>query len=260
VIDLLRIGWRPFVLALVVFGFAPGAVLRAIVLAFRRDDPRRRELHGELYNVPLLMRPWWVVTQLELALFEGLGPRLVQAVNRLPGRVLQVPYLPPVLIDRHLLPRERIVRTVRMHPMAVIAPAALILAGALFAGFATGAAPPGSAGFVRLVWVLWAALAVWQGWKIATWWRRYFVITENRLLLVTSVLNTDVGMMPLAKVTDMRLFQTTLGRSLGYTHFIVESAGQDQALSRIEYVPFPSQMYRQILSLLFPRTPPALGE
>jgi hypothetical protein len=78
-------------------------------------------------------------------------------------------------------------------------------------------------------------------------------------MLVTSLLNTDVGMMPLAKVTDMRLFQTTLGRSLGYAHFIVESAGQDQALSRIDYVPFPSQMYRQILSLLFEKRSPGGG-
>jgi hypothetical protein len=185
--------------------------------------------------------------------------RWSENVRGLPGRVVQVPYLPPRLVDRYLLPSERIVRSVRMHPMAVIAPAALILAGALFAGFVTGSAPPDSAGFVRLVWVLWVVLAVWQGWKIATWWRRYFVITENRLMLVTSLLDTDVGMMPLAKVTDMRLFQTTLGRSLGYAHFIVESAGQDQALSRIEYVPFPSQMYRQILSLLFEKRPPGGG-
>jgi len=56
-----------------------------------------------------------------------------------------------------------------MHPIAVIAPATLILAGALFAGFVTGSAPPASGWFVKLVWSLWAALAVWQGWKIATW-------------------------------------------------------------------------------------------
>jgi PH (Pleckstrin Homology) domain-containing protein len=70
-------------------------------------------------------------------------------------------------------------------------------------------------------------------------------------MLVTSLLNTDVAIMPLSKITDMRMYQTTFGRVLGYAHFFVESAGQDQALSRIEYVPFPSLIYRQILSLLF---------
>jgi hypothetical protein len=147
----------------------------------------------------------------------------------------------------------------RMHPMAIIVPAMWILAGLVFAGFVTGAAPPGSTGFVGLVWVVWAVLEARQGWRIVTWWRRYFVITENRLMLITSVLNTDVGMMPLSKVTDMRFFQTTSGRALGYADFIVESAGQDQALSRIQYVPFPGEIYQEILTLLFRRNPSGGG-
>jgi len=34
------VSWKTFLVALLVFGFAPGAVLRLIVLAFHRDDPR----------------------------------------------------------------------------------------------------------------------------------------------------------------------------------------------------------------------------
>jgi hypothetical protein len=49
--------WRTVLVALVVFGFAPRAVLRLIVLAFRRDDPRRRELLAELHAVPHGKRP-----------------------------------------------------------------------------------------------------------------------------------------------------------------------------------------------------------
>jgi Bacterial PH domain len=70
-------------------------------------------------------------------------------------------------------------------------------------------------------------------------------------MLITSLVDTDVGMMPLAKVTDMRLHQSTFGQALGYADFIVESAGQDQALSRINFVPYPSQMYQEILALIF---------
>ena len=94
----------------------------------------------------------------------------------------------------------------------------------------------------------------------AAWWRRYFVVTENRLMLITSLADTDVGMMPLAKVTDMRLHQNTFGHMLGYAEFIVESDGQDQALSRIPFVPYPSQMYQEILSLIFsPKPQEAMG-
>jgi hypothetical protein len=58
--SLLRIGWPAVLMALLIFGFASGAVLRVIVLAFERDDLRRRELLGELYHVPRVERPFWV--------------------------------------------------------------------------------------------------------------------------------------------------------------------------------------------------------
>jgi hypothetical protein len=80
------LAWPAFLVAVLVFGFAPGAVLRLIVLGFRRDDPRRRELLGEVYHVPRLERPFWVCEQLERALFEGLGPRICKAVKRYDAR------------------------------------------------------------------------------------------------------------------------------------------------------------------------------
>lgn len=80
------ISWPTFLTALLVFGFAPGAVLRLVVLAFERDDPRRHELLGELYHVPRVERPFWVAQQMEVALFEGFGGRLRWAAT---GRVIE---------------------------------------------------------------------------------------------------------------------------------------------------------------------------
>ena len=65
--------WKTFLVALLVFGFAPGAVLRLIVLAFDRNDPRRDELLAELHAVPRWERPFWVFEQLEVALAEASG-------------------------------------------------------------------------------------------------------------------------------------------------------------------------------------------
>lgn len=70
------ISWPALAVALLLFGFAPGAVLRLIVLMFPRSDPRRIELRAELYVVPRIERPFWVVEQLEVALFEGIRGRL----------------------------------------------------------------------------------------------------------------------------------------------------------------------------------------
>lgn len=68
--------WPTFLTLLFVFGFAPGAFLRLIVLAYYRDDPRRRELLAELHAVPRWERPVWVCEQIEEALFEGIGERI----------------------------------------------------------------------------------------------------------------------------------------------------------------------------------------
>lgn len=79
------ISWPTLIGVLIVYGFAPGALLRLIVLAFPRDDPRRAELLAEVYAVPRLERPVWVFEQMEVALFEGLLGRLRWAAT---GRVI----------------------------------------------------------------------------------------------------------------------------------------------------------------------------
>ena len=79
------LAWPTFGLALLVFGFAPGALLRLIVLLFHREDPRRQELIAELYHVPRIERPFWVAEQLEVAIVEGLGHRLRWAAT---GRII----------------------------------------------------------------------------------------------------------------------------------------------------------------------------
>jgi hypothetical protein len=76
------VSWRTFFIALLVFGFAPGALLRLIVLAFPRDDPRRQELLAELPTVARTERPFWVFEQLERALFEGIGERVARLATR----------------------------------------------------------------------------------------------------------------------------------------------------------------------------------
>lgn len=99
------VAWPTLGVALLVFGFAPGVVLRLIVLFYRRDDARRRELLGELYAVPRIERPFWVAEQLELALFEGLRDRFKVWRDR---RTPQTPLQDDVasgLSEHHVLPR-----------------------------------------------------------------------------------------------------------------------------------------------------------
>jgi hypothetical protein len=58
--------------------------LRLMVQLYPRDDPRRKELLGELSHVRWIERPFWVLSKLELALFEGLPARRAAGSRRLP--------------------------------------------------------------------------------------------------------------------------------------------------------------------------------
>lgn len=75
-LDLLATPWPLLALALLVFGFAPRLILRLLVLAFPRGDPRRDEVLGELDAVPYKDRPLFVAEQFEVALIEGFGGRI----------------------------------------------------------------------------------------------------------------------------------------------------------------------------------------
>src|SRR4051812_14833621 len=68
--------WSAFFIGCLGFGFAPGAVLRIVVLLLPKADARRRELIAELREVPRLERPVWVAEQFETCLFEGITLRI----------------------------------------------------------------------------------------------------------------------------------------------------------------------------------------
>ncbi len=53
-------------------------------------------------------------------------------------------------------------------------------------------------------------------------------------MLNYGVFTRRVAMMPLMKVTDMSYNRSVLGRLVGYGEFVLESAGQEQALRTVE--------------------------
>ena len=79
------VNWKWYLLTLLVHGIAPGLLLRVIVLAFEKEDPRRQELIAELYAVPFIKRPFWVAQQMETAVSDGIWPRFVWLLT---GRVI----------------------------------------------------------------------------------------------------------------------------------------------------------------------------
>src|SRR6202044_2466888 len=135
-------------------------------------------------------------------------------------------------------------------PAILIRPVAEALGGLALAGLiSTIAHLDGTV--LLVVWLLWLILVIRLLFKIYAWLEDYFVVTSKRLLLATGVFRKTVNMMPLTKVTDMRFERSATGRLLGYGTFIVESAGQDQGLRKIDHLPYPEQLYLEVCGLIF---------
>lgn len=156
----------------------------------------------------------------------------------------------PAAIYKVLLPHERRVITVRFHPAVLIRPVAETLGGLALAGLiSTIAKLDGTV--LLVVWLAWLILVIRLLFCVYAYLEDYFVVTSQRLLLAEGVFKKTVNMMPLGKVTDMRFERSATGRLLGFGTFIVESAGQDQALHRIDHLPYPEQLYLEVCGLIF---------
>jgi uncharacterized membrane protein YdbT with pleckstrin-like domain len=157
----------------------------------------------------------------------------------------------PASVNRYLLPHERQVITVHQHPAVLIRPVFEVLVGLAIAGWLTTVFAKVNGTAVLVIWVLWGILFLRLAVKVFEWSETYFVVTSQRFLLATGLVTRKVNMMPLSKVTDMSFQRSTMGRILGYGEFILESAGQDQALTKVDHLPYPEQLYLEVCGLIF---------
>ena len=157
----------------------------------------------------------------------------------------------PASVNRYLLPHERQVISVHQHPAVLIRPIFETLVGLAIAGWLSGSVAHGNNWVILVIWILWALLLLRLLWKVLDWSLNYFVITSQRMLLAQGFLLRKVNMMPLTKVADMSFQRSLMGQLLGYGEFVVESAGQDQALRNVDHLPYPEQLYLEVCGLIF---------
>lgn len=162
---------------------------------------------------------------------------------------------PPSDVNKYLLPYEQQVVTVRKHPAVLIGPASLALGGLIAAAVLTDTILRGQSGLTYAIWIVWGVLLLRLLWKTAEWSVSYFIVTSRRLIETSGLITRKVAMIPMVKVTDMTFRRSPLGRLLGYGTFDVESASADQALSTVDHIPYPEQLYLEVCELLFPPQP-----
>jgi membrane protein YdbS with pleckstrin-like domain len=154
----------------------------------------------------------------------------------------------PRSVDRYLLPDERSVITVRMHPAALAGP--LVLAcGALVAARKLAGRSPRP----EIVWGAYLLLPLYLLRRLAAWPVSYFTVTDKRMVLTGGLLIRTAAAMPLERVTGLTLQRTVPGRLFGYGTLIVTSASRRQAFRKVRYLPYPEQLYLEISGLLWPQ-------
>lgn len=154
----------------------------------------------------------------------------------------------PKELDRYLIPTEQIIFLIRRHWIVLFEPIASVVAGLVVLAFVSQEI---GGPLATIVLVLWGLLVLRLLVTLLNWWRKLFLATDRRLMQVSGIVTRQVDIMPMSKVTDMRYDRTLTGQLFGYGVYILESAGQDQALSKINFVPDPDHHYQEISAVIF---------
>ncbi|MFN2488195.1 MAG: PH domain-containing protein [Actinomycetota bacterium] len=161
--------------------------------------------------------------------------------------------------SRYIGDSESIVLEVRRHYAVLLRPC-LETVGVAVAASALGSLLSPLRGddiidtVLGLVTILFVLRLLWKGLQ---WLEDRVVVTDQRMFEVSGILTRKVASMPLAKLTDLTYRRSVLGRVFGYGDLVVETPGQRQALTHIDFLPRPDEFYRQLTQLVMFRNPDA---
>lgn len=154
----------------------------------------------------------------------------------------------------HLGESERIRIGTRQHPVVLLKPVlGTVLAFALLLrSLSDSSALSSTRQFFLAVFII---AVLWLGGRWLQWSRSFFLATDFRILKMYGVLSTTVDSMKVQKVTDMKYHRSFLGEIVGYGSITIESAGQDQALHDIEFIPYPRENYQELSHIIIGEDP-----
>lgn len=156
--------------------------------------------------------------------------------------------------ETYLLTGEVVRYQTRRHWAILLRPGAeaagLLLLTSIFFGW-TGSNVVTAAGFVATI-----GFAFRFSWRAADWRIANLYVSDWRVFEVSGIVTQRLAAMPLRKITDLTYETPPLGRLLGYGRFLIETAGQDQAFSRLDHIPQPRRLYEVLSHLTLHGEPP----
>ena len=151
--------------------------------------------------------------------------------------------------DRYLLPYEQQLITIRRHPAILFGPSLVVLVGLVAAGALTNLFK--FSGYVLLaIWLAWGVLLLRLIWKVINGSVEYYIVTPDRMLIIRGVLARDIAMIPFAQLIDINFERPERGRRFGYGSFILEVAYDEMPTWKIDFLPYPEQLFLEVLSIV----------
>jgi len=83
--------------------------------------------------------------------------------------------------------------------------------------------------------------------RFLVWRTEQIIVTDQRIVRTSGVFTTRIDAVHLDQITDSTYHRGLIGHVLGYGTCRLGSAGQNQSLERVDYVPRPGDIYRATL-------------
>lgn len=139
----------------------------------------------------------------------------------------------------------------QIHEARMIEPVLTTLAAFMAMVILVPRAPEGSSAIPNLFILAFFVAVIRLAWQYFIWGHNLIFFTGYRIIYVSGIFTRNIAMIPVGKVTDMGYLKTLPGQALNYGKFVIESAGQVQALREINFVPEPDDTYRYLQNLIF---------
>lgn len=100
---------------------------------------------------------------------------------------------------------------------------------------------------LRMVFAVMLALLARLAWRVLAWEFERVMVTDEKVIHVSGVLNRRIASTPLAKVSEFTVRQPLVGRIFDYGSLVVDvPGGRDQALHGLAHLPDPAGLYRLV--------------
>lgn len=149
----------------------------------------------------------------------------------------------PARLRALLAQNERVVHAQRDHPAFLTLPMAAIFGGLLLV--VTASRHLTETG-VQLLWYAWLGLFGWALFKFWEWSRRWFIVTDKRIMRSEGTLQTRVSQLMIGLGRDITIEQNLLGELFGFGSFRVESAKDEHPMRHVHWLAHPDTLYRAI--------------